>query len=108
MVELNSSNIIGVQYVVAFGPRYRFDYLDTEPCDAPISVSEIKGTVTGVPRMGSMMYLAFVGVPIDVRNFGCQVAPTDWGGPGAVEPGSNGFIYYYSAPGGYWISVKDG
>jgi len=101
--QLNTATVIGMRFYVGIGPQYNFEYVDSEPCgpQSGAATTDIKGAVTGVPKLGSAMYLAFVGEEVDARWYGATDAPGDWG-----DGGGGGFTHTYSAPGGYWVTIR--
>jgi len=100
--SLNTANRIGVRYwaVLDIGTQYNFEYDDDEPGGYVLSDSTILGTVTGVPKLGSAMYMAFVNEEVNATWFGSTDTPTDWG-----DGGGGGMTHTYSAVGSYWVSI---
>jgi hypothetical protein len=100
--ELNDANRIGMHYWFAadIGTQYNFEYNDSEPSNAPLSTSTILGAITGVPKLGSALYVAFVNEEVNAAWFGATDEPDDWG-----DGGGGGFTHTYSAVGSYWVTI---
>lgn len=104
-ISLNDATRIGFQYYVAIGPQFNLEYVDTEPYDAPLSTSTVKGAVTGVPKLGANFWLAFVGESVDCRWYGSSAVVNDWG-DGTGYSGGGSYTHTYSNPGLYYATSK--
>lgn len=92
--------VIGANVWICFYPAFRFSYFNQEPGDLQTNNSEIKGLVTGVPRLGAMLQMAFVNENINIQDYGAADSPTSWGdGTSTV----NIYNHTYTQPGIYWI-----
>jgi hypothetical protein len=69
----------GAKVYCCFYPPFEFNYFDQEPGAFQTTASEIKGLTTGVKKLGSMLQMAFVGEPVDLRWYGAEVGAHDWG-----------------------------
>jgi hypothetical protein len=93
----------GIRAYALFFPPWQFLYYDQEPGSFTTSAEEIKGLVTGVKQLGSMLMPAFVGEEVDIRWFGATDPVDDWGDGFHEVPG--GYTHTYAAPGIYWIKA---
>lgn len=108
LANLHKSRELGVDPVVygadtfcLFYPPVTFNYVDQEPGAFVTSEAEIRGLVTGVEQLGSMLQMAFVGEPVDIRWFGATTGVDDWGDGFHVSP--PGFVHTYTVAGLYLI-----
>ena len=94
------------KYYLGIYPQYNFDYVDKEPCRAPLSTSSIKG-ITYYPKMGYGFWLAFVGETITTASMKCPNPVNNWG-DGTGYSGTGTTTHTYVAPGLYWARITDG
>jgi hypothetical protein len=93
----------GINPYAVFFPPFKFIWQDEEPGSFYTSADEIQGLVTGVPKLGSMLQVAFVNEPVDIRWFGARDRVTDWGDGQHENPGS--YVHTYTDTGFYWFGA---